>query len=353
MCQQVGCGPYERSDERKDYRNGSKSRQLTTRFGKVVLSKPQLRHGEFETCVIDRYSRVEKALMGAVAESYFRGVSTRDVMAIVEHFGIEVSRSSVSRMAEELDDEVKEFLSRPIEEEIPFLYVDAAYLKIRENHRYVSKAVFIAVGVRKDGYKEVLGLRLADSEGEEFWLEFFESLKERGLRGVELAISDGHTGIKNAVRVCFNGSSWQMCNVHFRRLARRAVPMKDRKAVNTLVKKAMETPEDLLRVSEEIKVSYPRVSSMIEKYYYDLFNYQAYPRHMWKKLRTTNMLERTIEEIKRITKVVGAFPNQESALRLATTILMNTNDEWITEKRHILIETNEETKIEKELEVQG
>lgn len=351
-CLQAGAEPYERTEERRDYRNGVKPRQLTTRFGRVVLQKPQLRYGEFETCVVDRYSHVEKALVGAIAESYFQGVSTRNVRIVLEHLGIEdFSRSTVSRITAELDGEVKEFLARPIDVEVPFLFVDAAYLKVRENHRYVSKAVFIAVGVRKDGYKEVLGLRLADSEGEEFWLEFFESLKERGLRGVELAISDGHSGIKSAVQACFTGASWQMCNVHFRRQARRTVPLKDRQAVNTLVKKAMETPEELLRVSEDLKTSYPRVSRLIEKYYYDLFNYQAYPRHMWKKLRTTNMLERTIEEIKRRTKVIGAFPDRESALRLATTILMDTNEEWITEKRHILIETNEETKTE--IEVQG
>jgi transposase-like protein len=351
----VGCGPYERTEERKDYRNGVKPRQLTTRFGKVVLSKPQLRRGEFETCVIDSYSHVEKALVCACAESYYQGASTRDVMAIMQHLGVEVSRSTVSRMTGELDEELKAFQARPIEKRIRFMYVDAAYLKIREDHKYVSRALFIAVGIRGDGYEEVLGTRLADNGGEEFWLEFFESLKERGLKGVELVISDGHQGIKSAVRVCFNGASWQMCNVHFRRLAMKSVPMKDRKTVNDLVKKAMESPEDLQRVCQDLEPKHPKVSRLIEKYFYDLFNYQAYPRYMWKKLRTTNMLERTIEEVKRRSKVIGAFPNPESAMRVATTILMNTEEEWIKDKRHILIETDQETEKEAkiELEVQG
>jgi transposase-like protein len=351
-CLQVGCEPYERCEERKDYRNGSKPRQLTTRFGKVVLEKPQLRRGEFETCVVDRYSHVEKALVAACAESYYRGASTRDVMAIMQHLGVEVDKSALSRMTGELDVELEAFRTRPIEKKILFLYVDAAYLKIRENHRYVTKALFIAVGIREDGYKEVLGTRLADNEGEEFWLEFFESLKERGLRGVELVISDGHQGIKSAVKVCFNGASWQMCNVHFRRLAMKLVPMKDRQAVNSLVKKGMESPEDLLRVSSELEPKYPRVCRLIEKYYYDLFNYQAYPMYMWKKLRTTNMLERTIGEIKRRTKVIGAFPDKDSAMRVATTILMNTEEEWIKDKRHILIETDQETEKEAKIELE-
>lgn len=343
-CVQIGARPYERSEERLDYRNGSKPRQLTTRFGKITLSKPQLRHGEFETCVVDRYGRVEKALVNAVVEAYFQGVSTRNVREVVSCLGVEdLSRSSVSRMTQELDEEIKLFLDRPIEKRVPYVYVDAAYLKVRENHRYVSKAVFIAVGIKEDGYKEVLGARMASSEGEEFWLEFFESLKERGLNGVEMVISDGHKGIKNAASVCFLGSSWQLCNVHFRRTARKNVPMKDRKTVNEVLKKGMETEEELLGVSQELNTKYPRISGLIEKCHADLFNYQSAPMHMWKKLRTTNLLERTIEEVKRRSKVIGAFPNEDSAMRLAVTILMDINEEWNTDKKHIDMERNDNT----------
>jgi putative transposase len=341
---QVGCEPYERCEERLDYRNGYKPRQLTTRFGKVVLAKPQLRNSEFETMVIDKYGRVEKSLVNAVVESYTQGLSTRNIERVVACLGVEsLSKSTVSRMAEELDVEVNDFLTRPIERETPYLFIDATYLKIRDDHRYVGKAVFIAVGIRGDGYKEVLGVRIADSEGEEFWREFLEDLKDRGLRGVELVVSDGHRGIKNAVQGSLVGSSWQICHVHFRRSALKSVPMKNRKALNSLLKTAMDSPEALQGHRRWLaKNGYEKVVTVIDRYLPDLFNYQTAPRHMHKKLRTTNMLERTNAEIKRRSKVVGAFPNEASTMRLVVSILIDHNEEWITDKRHIDMERNDD-----------
>lgn len=342
--QQAGCEPYERSEDRLDYRNGYKPRQLTTRFGKVVLQKPQLRNSEFETVVIGKYGTVEKSLVNAVVESYTQGLSTRNIESVVACLGVEsLSKSTVSRMAEELDAEVREFQTRPIELEIPYLFIDATYLKIRDGHRYVNKAVFVAVGIREDGYKEALGVRIADSEGEEFWNSFLEELKERGLQGVRLVVSDGHRGIKNAVERSFLGSSWQICHVHFRRSALKSVPMKHRKALNTLLKTAMDSPDTLQEHREWLrKNGYEKVVTVIDRYLPNLFNYLDSPRHMHTKLRTTNMLERTNAEIKRRSKVVGAFPSEQSAMRLVVSILIDHNEEWITYKRHIDMKRNDD-----------
>lgn len=342
--QQAGCQPYERSQDRLDYRNGYKPRQLTTRFGKVVLQKPQLRNSEFETVVIGKYGRVEKSLVNAVVESYTQGLSTRNIESVVACLGVEsLSKSTVSRMAEELDTEVNEFLTRPIEQEIPYLFIDATYLKVREDHRYVNKAVFLAAGIREDGFLEVLGVRMADSEGEEFWHAFLEELKDRGLRDVQLVISDGHRGIKKAVEKALLGSSWQICHVHFRRTAMKSVPIRQRKAVNALLRTAMESPETLQEHREWLrKNGYEKVVTVIDRYRADLYNYQTAPRHMHKKLRTTNTLERTNAEIKRRSKVVGAFPNEASAMRLVVSILIDRNEEWITDKRHIDMERNDD-----------
>jgi Transposase and inactivated derivatives len=342
--QQAGCQPYERSPDRLDYRNGYKLRQLTTRFGKVVLQKPQLRNSEFETVVIGKYGRVEKSLVNAVVESYTQGLSTRNIESVVACLGVEsLSKSTVSRMAEELDAEVNEFLSRPIERAIPYLFIDATYLKVRDKGRYVNKAVFLAAGIREDGFLEVLGVRMADNEGEEFWHAFLEELKDRGLRGVQLVISDGHRGIKKAVETTLLGSSWQICHVHFRRTAMKSVPMKQRKAVNALLRTAMESPSKLQEHREWLrKNSYEKVVTVIDRYQTDLYNYLAAPKHMHTKLRTTNTLERTNAEIKRRSRVVGAFPNEQSAMRLVISILIDRNEEWITDKRHIDMERNDD-----------
>lgn len=342
--QQAGCQPYERSEYRKDYRNGYKPRQLTTRFGKVVLAKPQLRNSEFETVVIGKYGTVEKSLVNAVVESYIQGLSTRNIESVVACLGVEsLSKSTVSRMAEELDEEAREFQTRPIRLQIPYLFIDATYLKIRDGQKYVNKAVFIAVGIREDGYKEALAVKIADNEGEELWNSFLEDLKDRGLEGVQLVISDGHRGIKNAVERSFLGASWQICHVHFRRAALKSVPMRQRKTLNTLLKTAMDSPDTLQEHREWLsKNGYEKVVTVIDRHLPDLFNYQDSPRHMHTKLRTTNMLERTNAEIKRRSRVVGAFPSTQSAMRLVVSILIDHNEEWITYKRHIDMKRNDD-----------
>lgn len=209
--QQSGSEPYQRIESRKAHRNGYKERSLKTRIGEINLKKPQFREYPFETAVFDRYSRVEKALINAVIESYLQGVSTRRVQDIVSQLGIEnLSASSVSRISKELDEKVEDFLKRPIEHDIPYLFVDASYFKVRTDSRYVTKAFLVVTGIRDDGYREILGARIADGEDELFWSGIFEDLKERGLSGVKQVTSDGHKGIQKAVENSFLGASWQI-----------------------------------------------------------------------------------------------------------------------------------------------
>jgi putative transposase len=209
--QQSGAEPYQRIESRNAHRNGYKERSLKTRIGDITLKKPQFREYPFETKVFDRYSRVEKALINAVIESYIQGVSTRKVQDIVSRLGVEyLSASSVSRISKELDEKVEEFLKRPIEHAIPYLFVDASYFKVRTDSRYVTKAFLIVTGIRDDGYREILGARIADGEDELFWSGFFEELIDRGLSGVKQVTSDGHKGIQKAIEKSFLGASWQI-----------------------------------------------------------------------------------------------------------------------------------------------
>ena len=208
---QSGAKRYERTAYRKATRNGYKPRTLKTKYGRLELSKPQFREFPFETEVFEKYSRVEKAILAAVSESYLQGVSTRRVEKIMTALGVGgISASSVSRITKELDEKVEEFLSKRIEHEIPYLLIDATYFKVRDGLHYENKAFFVVAGIRDDGYREILGARLADSEDSLFWEDLFDDLKERGLRGVKLIISDGHKGIQKAVRESFIGSSWQI-----------------------------------------------------------------------------------------------------------------------------------------------
>ena len=212
--QQAGVGRYQRSPTRTAVRNGSKPRSLLTKLGKLILQKPQFRDKPFETVIFERYSRVEQALINTILESYVQGVSTRKIRQIMDQLGLEgVSAETVSNVGKALDEKVHEFLTRPIEQSIVYLIVDAVYVKVRHKSRYVNNAVLIIAGIREDGYREVLGVRVTDSENEGFWLLLFEELKSKGLRDVQLVIPDGHEGIQKAVKSAFIGASWQMCQV--------------------------------------------------------------------------------------------------------------------------------------------
>jgi transposase-like protein len=332
--------PYERTGRRRARRNGTRKRTLKTLNGEVILDKPQFREFPFRTQVFDRYSRVEKSLRVAVAESYLQGVSTRRVREIVSKFGLEnISASEVSRIAKELDENVKKFLERPIEEEIRYLFVDASYFKVRSEGRYVNKALLTVTGIREDGYREILGAKVVDGEDESFWESFFEELKGRRLKGIQLVISDGHKGIQKAVEKAFLGASWQMCNVHFMRAVLKNIRKKDKTEIAYKLREALEDEGEMQKLAIDLdERGYFKSAETIERFRFDLWNYKAFPRSHWRKIRTTNSLERINKELKRRSRVAGAFSNDESLLRLAVCIMMDINEEWITGNRYLSLE---------------
>ena len=335
--EQIDAEPYQRVGSRKAYRNGYKERSLKTRVGELSLKKPQFREIPFQTKVFDRYSRVERALINAVIESYLQGVSTRRVQDIVSRLGIEeLSASSVSRIAKELDEKVEEFLKRPIEHPVPYLFVDASYFKVRTNSRYVTKAFLIVTGIRDDGYREILGARIADGEDELFWSGLFQDLTDRGLSGVKLVISDGHKGIQKAVEKSFLGASWQMCHVHLVRAVLRNVAKKYHKEIADKIKIALEDETKMHELILEIESrGYSKAADTLERFRFSLWNYRSFSREHWRRIRTTNGLERINKELKRRTRVVGAFPSDRSFMRLGVSILIDINEEWMTTKKYL------------------
>ena len=336
--QQVGAKRYERTKDRVAHRNGSKPRTLLTKLGTLTLTKPEFREKSFETVVFEKYGRVEKALINAILESYIQGVSTRKVRHIMEKFGVTgISAETVSHMGKALDEKVNEFFNRPIEQPIIYLIVDAVYVKVRYQSRYVNQAVLIIAGVREDGYREILGIRVADCEDEGFWFSLFEDLKLRGLRGVQLVISDGHKGIQQAVKTSFLGASWQMCQVHFLRAILRNIPNKRKSEVISLVNSALNGYEvGLPEVVDKLeRMGFHKAADTAELFMLDVRNYRAFPKAHWKRIRTTNMVERVNAEIKRRTKVVAAFPSRESLMRLIGSILIDLNEEWVTGNRYL------------------
>jgi len=337
---QILAQPYERNGKRRAHRNGTRNRNLKTIHGEVTLKKPQFREFPFRTEVFARYSRVEASVRVAVAESFLQGVSTRRVQKVMTGFGLEnISASEVSRIAKKLDEEVQQFLNRPIEEPTPFLYIDASYFKVRTDGRYVNKALLIASGIRQDGYREILSAAVADNEDESCWEDLFEGIKARGLRGVKLVISDGHKGIQKAVKECFLGASWQMCTVHFMRAVLKNVPKKDRREVAYMLKDALEDESKMQELAVILdEKGYSKSAETIDSFRFDLWNYKAFPRPCWRLIRTTNSLERINKELKRRSRVAGAFSNDQSLLRVAVCIMMDINEDWMTGKRYLSLE---------------
>lgn len=334
---QIKARPYERTGHRIARRNGIRKRSLKTVHGEVILDKPQFREFPFRTEVFDRYSRVERSLRVAIAESYLQGVSTRKVQDVVSRFGLEnISASEVSRIARDLDEKCKEFLERPIEGEINYLFLDASYFKVRSEGRYITKALLIATGIYKNGCREILGAKVAVNEDEPAWESLFAELKERGLKGVKLVISDGHKGIQKAVEKAFLGSSWQMCAVHFMRAVLKNIPKKNKMEVAYELRDALEDENRMQMLANRLEQEgYHKSAETIERFRYDLWNYRAFPRMHWKRIRTTNGLERINKELKRRSRVAGAFSNDESLLRLAVCIIMDINEEWVTGKKYL------------------
>lgn len=335
--EQSGAEPYERNEARTAQRNGYKERSLKTRVGELILKKPQFRDRSFKSCVFDKYSRVELALTNAIAESYLQGVSTRRIREVEAHLGVErLSASTVSRIAKELDEKVAEFLKRPIERPVPYIYVDASYFKVRDGGKYVTKSLLIITGVRDDGYREILGAKITDNESEGFWSGFFDELNDRGLKGVKLIVSDGHKGIQSAVQSRFLGATWQMCQVHFSRAVLNNIPNKEKEEVAEKLRQGFEDEAKMAELAAElVQKRCSKSADTIDHFSQDIWNHRAFPKEHWKKIRTTNGLERINKELKRRSRVVGAFPNDGALLRLGVTILMDINEEWLTGRKYL------------------
>jgi putative transposase len=341
----IGADRYQRSANRTTHRNGSRSRLLSTKAGDVELRIPKLREGSFFPALLEPRRRIDRALLAVVMEAYVHGTSTRKVDDLVKALGVDagISKSEVSRICAELDDEVAAFRSRSLAHtSFPYVFLDATYLKARVDGRVVSRAVVIATGVGADGGREVLGLDVGDSEDGAFWTAFLRSLKARGLHGVQLVVSDAHTGLKAAIAAVMAGASWQRCRVHFLRNVLARVPRGSAEMVAAAIRTifaqptAAEVIEQLDKVTAMLAAKFPQVAAMLADAREDLTAFAAFPVAHWRKLWSTNPLERLNKEVKRRTNVVGIFPDDAAVLRLAGAVLLEAHDEWqVAERRYL------------------
>ena len=338
----IKAGRHERVEERVAYRNGHRPRNWDTRVGRLELEIPKLRRGSFLPSLLEPRRRIERALWAVIQEAYVHGVSTRKVDDLVAAMGgCQVSKSEVSRICQELDEELALFRDRPLDDATyPYIWFDATYEKVREGGRIVSQAVVIAVGVRETGEKCILGVAVGASETEAFWLQFCRSLLARGLQGVQLVISDAHQGLKNALGLCFSGASWQRCKVHFLRDLVTALPKHEAPAVQALVKTIFAQPNQeaaraaVAQVLERLEPTVPKAAAMLRQAEAEILSYLAFPREHHSSISSTNAIERVNAEVDRRAKVVGIFPHPASLLRLATAVLQEQHDEWQDGKRH-------------------
>src|SRR3954453_8087217 len=335
----IGAGPWEHSAERSGVRNGYRPRLLSTPAGDLELSIPRLRTGSFFPSLLERRRRVDQALFAVVMEeAYLHGVSTRKLDDLVKALGIDsgISKSEVSRICADLDVGGGAFRDRPLSEvAYPYVFLDATYCKARVNHRVVSQAVVIATGVTGDGRREVLGFDVGDPEDGAFWTAFLRSLKARGLGGVQLVISDAHTGLKAAISSVFLGAAWQRCRVHFMRNVLAVVPKGNQEMVAAAIRTIFAQPDDE-HVADQFEViatmlgkQLPKVEQMLCEAHDDLLAFTGFPAPHWKKIWSPNPLERLNKEVKRRPDVVGVFPNPAALLRLAGAVLVAAHADWL------------------------
>jgi transposase-like protein len=352
MTEHVGAAPYERSANRTGHRNGHKPRTLRTRVGTLNLLVPQDREGTFSTRLFSRYQRNEKALCLALMEMYVEGVSTRKVTEITEELcGTSFSKSLVSSLAGRLDAELEAWRSRPLTADAyyPYVFVDARYEKARVGRRVVSQGVLVVSAVRDDGFREILGVEVADTESEATYQELFRSLKARGLSGVELVVSDEHGGLKAAVERHFQGAAHQRCQVHYQRNLLGMVGVARRKELAADLR-AVFAATDLgsaLGIASSVaekwrQKGYPKVAENVEEHVEECLSCLAFPEPHRRRIRTTNGLERLNQEIKRRTRVVRIFPNPQACLRLVTALCAEQSEEWVTGRRYLDMQELEE-----------
>jgi transposase-like protein len=347
----LGAAPYERSAERLGQRNGYRPRTLSTKAGDVELKIPKFRQGSFIPTLLEPRRRIDQALWAVVMDAYVKGVSTRQVDDLVQALGVEsgISRSEVSRICQQLDAQVSAFRTRALDADAyPYVYLDATYLKARSGpvHQVVSRALVVAIGIRTDGRREVLGLDIGDSEDEVFWSEFLRALRQRGLGGVRLVISDAHSGLTRAIERCLQGASWQRCRVHFLRNLLAKVPKGQQDMVHAAIRMVFNQPtpemveQQWQQVVALLEKQLPAVTALMEEAREAVLAFRHFPTQHWRKIWSTNPLERVNKEIKRRTRVVGIFPNDAAAIRLVGTLLLELHEDWQLDERRCLSEAS-------------
>lgn len=338
----IGAEPYQRTEQRRSYANGFKAKTVNSRLGKLELKVPQTRDGDFYPSALDRGERSERALKLAIAEMYVQGVSTRKVAKITaELCGLDVSSTQVSRAAKLLDEELETWRNRPLDQ-VEYLIVDARYEKVRVAGSVRDCAVLIAIGIQPSGHRSVLGVSVSLSEAEVHWREFLVSLKQRGLHGVKLIVSDAHEGLKAARQATFAGVPWQRCQFHLAQNAMQHTPKVElRKQVADdirnifIARNADDATEELCRFVERYKDTAPKLAAWAEANIPEGLAIFGIPAEHRKRMRTTNMLERQNRELKRRTRVATLFPNEASLLRLVTAVLVELSDEWETGMKYL------------------
>jgi transposase-like protein len=348
--ERIGAAPYERTEDRVTERNGHRPRLLTTTAGDVELRIPKLRKGSFFPIILEPRRRIDQALYAVVMEAYVHGISTRSVDDLVEAMGGSgVSKSEVSRICANLDETVGAFRTRTLDHvEFPYIYLDATYLHVRnapgKGGQVVSMAVVVATGVTATGEREILGLDVGDSEDEVFWRSFLLSLKQRGLAGVQLVISDQHSGLVKALKRAFQGTAHQRCRVHFARNLLAHVPKGQADYVAAAFRMifAQPTAEDVHaawdKTRDELAARFPKLGPLMDEAKAEVLAFTAFPREHWRKIWSTNPLERVNKEIKRRGRVVGIFPNAAAVIRLVGAVLIDMHDEWVAGERRYLSE---------------
>jgi len=353
---QIGAQYAERSSSRLTHRNGYRPRPWDTRVGSMELRIPKLREGSYFPSLLEPRRRSERALLAVVQQAYVEGVSTRRVDDLVKALGCEgISKSQVSRICQELDTVVESFLSRPLDGgPYPYLWLDALTQKVREAGRIVNVSLVVATGVNGEGKREVLGLDVGTSEDGTFWLSFLRSLVARGLRGVQLVISDAHQGLKEALSTVFTGASWQRCRTHFMTNLLSRVPKRAQPAVATMVRtiyqqlSAPEVHAQHERVVAQITERFPSAAELLEGAREEILAFASFPRSHWKQIWSNNPLERLNREIRRRTDVVGIFPNRPAIMRLVGAVLAEQHDEWAVSRRYLNMSTAEALEVANE-----